>query len=339
MPAHCSTRGVHEVGIAVVDLPAAIRHWQRFGYRIGDVGRLGGAASARLYGVAAALESVRLRHGNADKGLVRLMRWQTELAPGPGLAPLGTPGLRFSVQRTDDLLTVLTHARIAARQGMPIRIEGPVLNARIERPIAAQRPFEEPAPASYNLQIFQPSFQQVVMQRQGVDTRRLGAIDPSSLLRTTEICHVAIVAANVPVEVFDFYADVAGLCRTTQRRLEYDADSPATMMFALQPGESLTEIDFDDPRTADGSIANQSGRLRVFVLGTSRATASVTARPGHHGYCLYSLATADVAALREAVRRAPASEVSALMPDEFGAPSFSFVAPDGYFWLATGSGS
>lgn len=329
--------GVHEVGIGVADLAAALRHWEAFGFRLAAKGAIDRARALNLYGVDSALQSWRLGHGAADKGLVRLMRWERPTGAGLSMAPLRTPGNRWTVQKTDDLLSVWTHAEVARRLGRPISMLGPVLNARAAMPITRQQPFEAAVPATHNLQLFQPLYQQVVMQRLHIDARRLGTIDQRSLLRTSEVCHVGLVARNRPLGTFDFYETALGLVRSTQRRFPYDPESPASEMFALQPGEAFTEIDFDDPRSTADPAASLAGRLRVFAVESpSPHPPAVDACAGVLGYGLYSLRCADPSALRESTIRAGATAVTPVRADEFGEPAFCFRSPDGYQWTASG---
>jgi catechol 2,3-dioxygenase-like lactoylglutathione lyase family enzyme len=265
------------------------------------------------------------------------MTWDVPQGPGLEMAPLRTPGNRWSVQQTDDLLTAWTHAEVARRQGRPISVLGPVLNARAAVALAAQRPFAAAVPATYNLQLFQPLFQQVVMQRQHIDARRLGTIAAGSLFRTSEVCHFGMVAYTANIEVFDFYERALGLTRTTQRRFPYDPDSPASEMFALQPGEAFTEIDFDDPRAGLDPAHSLAGRLRIFAVESlTPASPRVDASPGQLGYSLYTVRTDDIGTLRQAVIVAGAARVTPILSDEVGGPAFSFRAPDGYAWTAVG---
>ena len=67
------------IQMLVTDLEAAIDDFSAWGCRPGLRGHLDAAASAALYGHDSALESVQLLHGDADHGLVRLMKWQTPL--------------------------------------------------------------------------------------------------------------------------------------------------------------------------------------------------------------------------------------------------------------------
>jgi catechol 2,3-dioxygenase-like lactoylglutathione lyase family enzyme len=328
--------GIHETCIGVPDLAAALRHWEAFGFRLAARGALDRPRALSLYGVDSAVESWRLGHGAADKGLVRLMRWQRPTGAGLSMAPLRTPGNRWTVQKTDDLLSVWTHAAVARRLGREISVLGPVLNARSAIPLARQQPFEAAVPAAYNVQLFQPLYQQVVMQRLHIDARRLGTIDGDSLLRTSEVCHVGLVACNQPLANFDFYETALGLARSTQRRFPYDPDSPASEMFALRPGEAFTEIDFDDPRAIADPAVSLAGRLRVFALESSSGHApAIDACAGVLGYGLYSLRCTDPSALRESALRAGATAVTPVQSDEFGEPAFCFRSPDGYHWTAS----
>jgi hypothetical protein len=265
------------------------------------------------------------------------MCWERPTGPGLAMTPLRTAGNRWTVQMTDDLLPVWTHAEVARRLGRPISVLGPVLNARAAIPLAQQRPFEVAVPATYNLQLFQPLCQQVVMQRMHIDARRLGTIDVGSLLRTSEVCHVGLVAYNLPLATFDFYEHALGLVRSTQRRFAYDPESPASEMFALVPGEAFTEIDFDDPRSRSDPPASLAGRLRVFLVESpSPRPAAVDACAGVLGYGLYSLRCADPDTLRATVAAAGATAVTPLLADEFDEPAFCFRSPDGYHWTASG---
>ena len=56
------------------------------------------------------------------------------------------------------------------------------------------------------------------------------------------------------------------------------------------------------------------------------------AQPGNLGYSFYSVRVGDVAAMHQKVCASTASEVSDILNDEFGTPTFSFVAPDGFTW-------
>ncbi len=324
-----------EVAIGVVDVDAAIHHWEQFGFAVQAKGALERSAAQALYGTDSAVQSYRMGHQHADKGLVRLMQWEWPIADGLQMAPLRTPGNRWTVQRTDDLLQVWTHAEVARRQGKPIQVLGPVLNARIAAPVVAHQPFVAPVPASYNLQMFQPQWQQIVMQRQGIDTSRLGSLAASSLFHASEVCHYALVVHTGELGRFDFYDQVLGLHRTAQRRFEYELESPASDMLGLRQGEAFTEIDFDDPRAQDDTARSTAGRLRVFAIETATGDEQrIDTQPGCLGYSMYTVLTNNIETLRHEVSKARSANVGPLTADEFGQRAFTFRAPDGFYWAA-----
>ncbi len=324
--------GVYEVMIGVPELEQAARHWAAFGYRPGARGRLSASAADALYGVPSALESLRLEHQGANSGLVRLMHWDRPLGPGLAMAPLRVTGCRWSVQRTEQLLALWNHVEILLARGAEIRSDGPLLNARTTGSAAKAEPLRRPFPASRNLQLFQPLFQQVVMQRFAIDVRRYGTINEESLLKTSEICHVAVVTRDSTS--VDFYDQVLGFRRGSSLTVEYNPDSVATTMFELAPGETLTEINFENPRSGQAAGEILAGRLRAFLLESPQAEIDLRdqSRPGHLGYCCYSSQVTSVEAACGAVAAGRANDVTPVATNEFGESSFCFRAPDGYAW-------
>ncbi len=326
--------GIREICIGVEDIDAAIAYWRCFGYAPVQRGGLEAAQSLALYGVDQPLDAVRLGHGTARNGLVRLWRWPEPLSPGLSMARLRTPGNRWSVHKSDDLLRVWTHALVHQRQGRPIALRGPVINAHLKVPEAEQPTFRDAVPCALNLQIFTPEYQTVVMQRLHVDVGRYGTCDPGSLFQASEGCHMAIVVYTDDLSMFDFYDGVLGLKRQKARRLGHNPGNIASDMFDLEPGEFFTEIDFDDPESGDSTATHLPGRLRVFAVEAPMRDPDMTAQsqPGHLGYTLYSLATADIAA---AHARLADHQATPVLTDEFGRPSFAFTSPDGYRWQMT----
>lgn len=81
--------GVYEVCIGVADITTAIQYWQQCGYRVGDIGALDASVARALDGVDSDVRSVRLLHGEADHGLLRLQSWQQPTGDGPGTCTSG----------------------------------------------------------------------------------------------------------------------------------------------------------------------------------------------------------------------------------------------------------
>lgn len=322
--------GVYEILVGVTNLDAAAAYWRAFGYRPGASGRLDAQAAHRLYGHRAAVASIRLQHGDATSGLIRLQQWERALGKGIGTAELRATGCRWSVQRTDDLMTVWNHAEVAAAQNRGLSITDPLLNARITGNAAGARPFAEPFPASRNLRLFREESQQVIMQRFHIDVSAYGTVAETALLRTTEVCHVAVVARRM--EGIDFY-EYLGFRRGSETPVPHNPDSVATRMFDLAPNESLTEINFENPRSGILSHEIRAGRLRVFVLDASDPEQDLrsVSRPGHLGYGCYTCAVPEISRPQE-LGAAGASAVTPVEANEFGEPSVGLTAPDGYVW-------
>lgn len=322
--------GIYEILVGVTDLDAATRYWEAFGYRPGPTGSLGAEAARQLYGHHSRVESVRLHHAEATSGLVRLQQWEHSLGNGIGAAELRATGCRWSVQRTDDLMTLWNHVEVAAARDQGLLVTDPLLNARSSGSAASARPFSEPFPASRNLQFFRDESQQVVMQRFNIDVSAYGSLAEHALFSTTEICHVAVVTRAM--ETTDFYEHL-GFRRGSKTRVAYNPDSVATRMFGLVEGESLTEINFENPRSGSQSHEILAGRLRVFVLEASDEEIDLrgVSRPGHLGYTCYSCAVSGIGQTQH-LSAAGASSVTTVQANEFGESSAGFTAPDGYVW-------
>lgn len=92
---------------------------------------------------------------------------------------------------------------------------------------------------------------------------------------------------------------------------------------------------FDDPRSSVTDLqAARSGRLYIvrFPEAQSLPDSFELAQPGSLGVSLYTYRVSDIAAYREGVQASAAQTVTEIFNNEFGDRSFSFIAPDGYFW-------
>lgn len=313
--------GIYEIVIGVEDLAAATAHWQAFGYAPAAAGHLNADAAASLYGRASSLRSIRLAHGAATSGLIRLQCWEDPLPGELGVRDLRVGGSRWSVHRTSDITPALVWGRHLMRVEPGIRVRGPVIHS-----VSATA-------ASINHAVLTPLFRHVLMVRHGIDVPLYGTPDHAALLGASEVVHAGIVVPVALAQELDFYR-LLGFKPASVRRVVYDPDSVATQMFPLSPGEALVEHDFDDPRSASGA-GQLPGRLRAFVL-ESESTDSRQTEPGQLGYNLYSI--------RHRRCNHPGGETGRWLqdlgakvlgagPDEFATPTCRFRAPDGYQWL------
>ncbi len=323
--------GVFEVCIGVPDLDEAIAHWRSFGFSPIADGELDDASAAALYGVPSALKSIRLGHGQADSGLIRLMQWDQPLGDGLGLAPLRATGCRWSVQRTEDLMLLWNHVEVLVARGATIGTTGPEINARLTGNAATSHPLKEAFPASRNLQLFQPHYQQVVMQRFNIDVSAYGVIDADSLFRTTELCHMAVVTRDRAS--VDFYAERLGFRRGSELTIGHNPDSVATRMFDLQPEEELTEINCENPRSGEAANEIRAGRLRVFYLNSNEPEQDLRgiAQFGQLGYCGYTGLVPNITYAHQVLDDLD-TPPTVVQYNEFDEDSFAFSAPDGYAW-------
>ncbi|MSO98561.1 MAG: VOC family protein [Rhodospirillaceae bacterium] len=330
--------GLYEIAVGVSDLEQALAFWRAFGYVPGPRGRLEAAASTELYGVTSALESVRLHHGKATHGLIRLLRWDMPVGTGLGHAPLRSTGSRWSVHKTDDIMNGFNHAETARQQGQDIQLRGPLINVRSTARGYKQKPFFGPIRASHNFQMTLPEARIVTMQRFNIDISRYGTVAADALMRTSEGCHMGLVVTGEDISLFDFYDDVLGFRRGKKVHIEYEPGYTPSDFFDLAPGEHFTEFDLEDPASGETPETQLPGRLRVFMIHNAQTQPDLReqSRPGHLGYCLYTARMNDLIATRAAVmayrKHGGAKNVTAIQSDEFGTAAFSFSAPDGYAW-------
>lgn len=324
--------GVYEVGIGVTDLDAAARYWAHFGYAPGPRGRLAPRQANALFGVDSGLESLRLNHQDADHGLVRLMRWDAPRGPGLGMVALRTPGNRWGVSKTKEVMQVANFAAALKAGGAAMETIGPVFHP-VPDAAGVQDPHAAEVRCKREFVFFQPESRHVLVQRYAHDLPDFGTYAEASRFRASQFTQVGLCVAERDAGALDFYADVLGLHRHDVDYVAKQGSMPARVV-PLDDGELLRESDFDDVRPGDPPEMQRSGKLRVFrITGKTDGTNVVDqSRPGHLGFSLYTYRVTEIAAMRDKVAANGAHEVTEIAPDEFGTPAFSFVAPDGYFW-------
>ena len=330
--------GLHELCVGVPDLDEAIADFAAYGCHPGERGALDAEAAAALYGHRSALESVRLLHGDADHGLVRLMKWASPRNAGSGVrAHLRGHGSRWGVRVTQSVFNIVNHAERALQAGAPLTLLPPLLavigEVSGER---AARPFRDPVVGVREMVLLQPHYRQVFFERFGYESPLYGQVDPASLLRTSQHTHAGLMVASDDERIFDFYEAVLGLKRTHEERVPYANATGSRSIFALQAGEGFHMVDFDDPRTGAALAERRSGKLKCvrFAADAKIDDLREFSRPGCLGYSLYVWRTADVDAMHARLAATPG--VTALRPvraDEFGRRCVAFRAPDGYDWV------
>lgn len=333
-------QGIYEVGIGTSDLLAQVQYWQAFGYRIGVIGQLETAASQALYGVNSGLQSVRLWHQQADHGLVRLMAWEKPTGPGLGVSSMKVIGNRWGTTLTNDLLNVWNHLELLTAQSPQAYRYTEPLWSQIYAMSGTARPLVEPLLGVRESLWLTPLTRQVFFQRFNYELPNYGTVNPQALLQTSQITHVGLVIQADSAEVLNFYDQVLGLLRARDSLVDHYDDNPAARpILDLGPGDYYYTTDFDDPRSSLTDFSQvRSGRLKVIRFPQAKTLDNKleASRPGQLGMSLYTYRVQPISELWERVQASDATQVTEIIPNEFGEPSFSFVAPDGYFWTLVG---
>jgi len=318
----------------VPDLAAGIAYYERFGCRAGTPVELDAAAARALYGVDSAVRSVRLRHLDADHGLVRLMQWERPVNDGLGIdASLRCIGSRWGVRVTSDVLRIANHAQRARELGAPIAVIDPIL-AVIGEVVGggAPAPFVDEIVGVREMVVLQPHYRQGFFPRYGYDSPLYGRIDPHCLFRTSQHTHFGMMIVHDDHQVLRFYDETLGLQRWFDAERPYAQATGSRQIFGLEPGETHWMVDFDDPRSGHALEERRSGKLKIVRFASSSRLPDRLdrSRPGSLGYSCYTWRTNDVEALWKRVSASGATHVTDVVPDEFGTRAFGCRAPDGY---------
>ncbi|PPJ63719.1 VOC family protein [Cuspidothrix issatschenkoi] len=327
--------GIYEVCIGVTDAISAIQYWQQFGYHIGEIGELTAATAYQLYQVNSSLQSIRLYHQNVDHGLIRLMIWENPTSTGLGITSMKVKGNRWATTLTANMLDILNHAEAAKAIGENILYTQPHWEV-IYNKDKKSRPFVEPLVGVREMLLLQPLTRQVLFQRFGYDVPNYGHINHHASLKTSQFTHVGLVVQDDTKEILKFYEQVLGLlCVRDNIETTYESSLAGREIFALNPGEKFIVTAFDDPRSSQTDfMAARSGRLYIirFPENITLESRFTDAKPGSLGMCLYTYRVQGIETYWQQVRESPAQQVTEIVNNEFTEKSFSFVAPDGYFW-------
>jgi catechol 2,3-dioxygenase-like lactoylglutathione lyase family enzyme len=330
-----SIAGIYEVCVGVSDLHSAIEYWQQFGYGVDQSGTLSAMLAQTLYQANSALQSVRLRHQTADHGLIRLMQWESPRNEGLGLESMKVRGNRWATTMTADALTILNQAEEADRAGFPIRYTMPYWEI-IYNKDRKMHPFIDSAIGVREMLLLQPLTRQVLFQRFGYTVPNYGKIHEQSALKASQVTHMGIVVQDDSKETLKFYEDVLGLLRVRDDvETSYESSQAGREFFDLQPSEKFIVTAFDDPRSSVSDWqAARSGRLYVvrFPEVYELPNRFEQAQPGCLGMSLYTYRVGEIEQYRDRIKASAAQAVTEICENEFGDRSFSFTAPDGYFW-------
>ncbi|MFB2896958.1 VOC family protein [Aerosakkonemataceae cyanobacterium BLCC-F50] len=327
--------GIYEVCIGVEDAMPLIQYWAQFGYTIGQTGELSAEKVYNLYGVNSGLRSFRLFHQDSDHGLVRLMIWESPKNEGLKLTSMKAKGTRWTTTLTADVMNILNHAEEAAKAGLPIKYTFPYWEI-IYNKDRQIRPFIDPPVGVREMLLLQPLTRQVLFQRFNYSLPNYGKINENSTFKSSQITHLGIIVQDDSKETLRFYEETLGLLRVRDDvETTYESSQAGREFYDLQPQEKFIVTAFDDPRssTTDFKTA-RSGRLYIVRFPESMNLESCFEKsvPGCLGMSLYTYRVSDIEEYFHRIKESNVQRFSEIEVNEFGEKSFSFVAPDGYFW-------
>lgn len=330
-----SIQGIYEMCIGIREPIPMIQYWEQFGYRIGQVGELPAQAVNKLYGVNSSLRSIRLYHQDADHGLIRLMVWENPINDGLKMGSMKVKGNRWATTLTADVLNILNHVEEAIAAGWPIRHTYPQWSI-IYQNQKQGRPFVTPTVGVREMMLLQPLTRQVLFERFNYTLFDYGKINQSAFFKTSQITHMGMVIQDDSKETLRFYEEILGLLRVIDDlESTYENSETSRHIFDLQPNERFLVTAFDDPRSSKSDFrAARSGRLYIIRFPDSIQLAEQfdEAKPGCLGMSLYTYRVRGLEDYFNRVKASAAQNVTEIVSNEFGEQSFSFVAPDRYFW-------
>ncbi|MEM8779727.1 MAG: hypothetical protein AAGF26_12810 [Cyanobacteria bacterium P01_G01_bin.49] len=329
-----SISGLYEIAIGITAEQEShlLNYWQKFGFTVSLSGTLSAEKAQKLYGVESNLRSLRLHNQVKDRSLLRLMIWDNPINEGLQLTPLKVLGSRWGTSLSLDVFNVANHAEDAVTAGLPIYYVPPQRNL-INRPKNFQ-PFYQANPCVHEMVLIQPLTRQVIFQRHDYTRPNSGIVNPDADFKASEFVHAGLIV-DCDDETLDFYDKVLGLVRIVNNSesrynlaarniLDVKKNDPQERMlnyYFISPGYSLTEKN-----------QIQSGNFEVLRFEGTLENKHLNSRPGCLGMSLYTLRCTQINSYHQKVFNSDATEITDIDINEFAEKSFSFVAPDGYFW-------
>lgn len=329
--------GIYEAVMAVPNLLEAAAFWGCFGYRVVHTGQLDRADAKALYGVDSAVTAIRLGHGRAEQGLVRLVCWEKPIGEGLGLVPFRCLGERHTGTFVRDVMQVYDHVQAARAQGW--KIDGvkpfmgdPVAAHTTGDTVGRARPFADPIVGVRDITLLTPYARMYVSERVNYDMPNYGNAARDALFEASQFTAVNIVTQDDSREALRFYDEVLGMWRRSD--VEAGGSNMAQVLWDAPPEEVHNSLDFDMQASGKALHERLPGVLKVARFKSTSRLPDYRdkSRPGNLGLSLFTARVQPIAAMREKMLGAGATGVTPILRDEFGQRAYSCVAPDGYDW-------
>lgn len=329
-----SISGLYEIviGATAEDESFLIQYWQQFGFNIGQSGNLDANQAKQLYSVNSSLRSHRLHNQVTDRSLLRFMVWEKPVNQGLGLNPLKVVGSRWGTSLSLDVFNIANHAEDAIAAGLPVYYVPPQRNL-INRPDSFE-PFIQANPCVHEMVLIQPLTRQVLFERHDYHRPNSGIVSPDSHFKASEFVHAGLIV-DCEHEKLDFYDGVLGLRRSVNNSESKYGEASSRILELKRPenGERMLNYYFNAPLTnTTDKNQTRSGNFEILRFEGDLINKLAYSRPGCLGVSLYTIKVNDIQLYYQRVSNSEATEVTQVYENEFGEKSFSFVAPDGYFW-------
>jgi hypothetical protein len=319
--------GIFENCIGSTDVEATLKYWAELGYREVKRGQLSAEQAGQLYGYTSALTSLRLQNGNSSNhGLVRILSWSEPRNDGLAHTLPIVEGSRWFASLVKDIYTIAdAFADDKANGG----------NWLYTEPVRAIEGTGHEGTGFYNrfvgvreMFVIGSETRQAFFQRYNYNRPGYGTIEPSSPLGVSEGTHSSLVISDHSLS--SFYTDVFGLVPQEWNGKISGASKPSTReTLILSEGQEFYLSLFSSPKT-------HVGVLQIYTPLYPTPDKRQYAQPGSLGVSLFTYQVEDITAFHQRVTNSSATNVTAIVPNEFGEPSFGLVAPDGIYWVIVG---
>ncbi|WP_414568735.1 VOC family protein [Nostoc sp. CCY 9925] len=319
--------GIFENCVGSKDIEATLKYWNEFGYREVKKGEFSAEQAKLLYGHASDLISLRLQNGNSsDHGLVRLMWWKEPRNEGLGDTLPVVEGSRWFASLTQDIYAIAdAFADDKANGGdwiytEPVRgIEfvGNVGTGLYNRFVGVREMF-----------VIGKETRQAFFQRYNYNRPGYGTINANSGLLVSEGTHSSFITSDHSLT--SFYTEVFGLVPSENNpKLSGYKNAATRQIMMLDEGQEFYLSVFASPKT-------NVGVFQVYSPLYPTSDRREYAQPGSLGISLFTYQVEDIEAFHQRVIASNATDVTPIVPNEFGEPSFGLVAPDGMYWVIVG---
>lgn len=318
--------GIFENCVGSKDVEATLKYWAELGYREVKRGQLEAEPARSLYGHESPLTSLRLQNGaSSDHGLVRVMSWEHLGNDGLGHSLPLVEGSRWFASLVKDINVIWDAFTDDKENGgdwiftEPVRsIEG-IGNqgtGLYNRFVGVREMFA-----------IGPETRQAFFQRYNYNRPGYGTIDPSSPMGVSEGTHSSMIIKDHTLA--SFYVDVFGLKPFTSNHRSGWQNPSTRQTLILEDGQEFYLSAFCSPKMTVGLFQIYSP---LYPTPDKREYS----QPGSLGLCLFTYQVEDIATFHEQVIKSKATNVTKIMPNEFGELSFGLVAPDGMYWEIVG---